>query len=1433
MPLRHFVLDGPGSRSAGRRSRSLEAARIGGAASCGVALLALAALAPGQAQAADVFVLCTNNFFDQASCWGGQPPDELDRAVSSSGSSRTLLFDSAVLGFWQSATGSTATTVTNSSLLIQNGPTTFRSDDGIAYNYRTTGTAVVNSGGTLNIGAASNPMNFIIGNDTRIETGGRINLVSGSRLDVDDQLLVGAVGTGSVLSVASGSDVNSREGVIGVLSTADGTATVDGVGSSWVMTQDLLVGSNGTGTLNITDTANVANNFGRIGAFSGSKGTVNVGGLGVWTNAGDVEVGSLGTGVLNISGGSRVANVNGVIAKGNGTTGNVSVSGNAANINWENSGTLTIGAGADSTASLSVSGGGRVANTSAVIAGGVDSTAAVTVNGARWNSSGTLAMATQNRASATLNIVSGSSVSSAGAELATGLSNSTARVTVQGSGSTWNVTAGAAKIGVTGRGTLNIFEGGRVISGSGSIGDGSVADDAYGFGTVLVVGDDNGLGALSRWDNTGSLLVGNLGSGSLQILAGGQVRTGSLLVAAANSGSQVSSGQVDVFGENALLDVSGTIEVGRAGLGILNVSEGASAKAAGLNVGRFSGSSGDVSVIGAGTTFELNDSANINIGLSGSGTMRVAAGARLTSVAMSAGQASGSTGSLAVSGTGSSWVGERMSLGLAGFGSLSVSNGGAVDSGVSTIARDSGSAGAVTVSGADSNWAYGTLTVGSGGNGVVTVTTGGTVAGDEVIIGDGLTSTSSVFVEGIGSSWSGDNLIVGNSGSGALSISDGGNVSSRDTSLGAGSSSTGTVTVAGAASSWSNSGNVAVGLRNSGTLNIRSGASASSQDAILGELEGSTGIATVDGAGSSWAIGRTLEVGRLGSGTLNITNGGSVTSRDGMIALATGAVTVDGFGSSWNVDRSLVVGNGGTGTLDIRNRGSVSSTEGFIGSGSTATVDGIGSSLLIANSLRVGDNAALNITNNATATAGGLLEITASGSVDVTNASLAAGSLDIDGAFNFNSGAVNVDNDLRLGGSSFFLDSNKLLTVGGTTTIEAGNSLTVDGTTFTTGALVNNGSFGFVKGQFNLTGSDLIIGGAGLLGDTVSFDTQQIVQVAQSTTVNSDGLLIIENGSLTSNNYNNQGEVVLSGLQARVRGNSFANSGLLRGDGRLDTALTNTAAGEVRAQAGQRLLVTGSGNTNSGEINLLGGALELSQDLTNTADGFIAGRGTLAANGGLTNEGVVAFTSGNSDVLGDVVNTAGGRFVISGRSTVTFFDDVLHNGAEIRISSEAEAVFFGTYSGAGAITGTGTSFFEGDLRPGNSPTQLTIEGDSVFGFTNTTVMELAGLQRGIEYDAIDVGGMLTLGGTLEIIQIDGFEASYGDSFDLLRATTIDGTFFNEVLPELGGPLFWTTEVIDLDGSSVFRAQVVPIPAAVWMFGSGLALLGWFRRRTLH
>ncbi len=98
--------------------------------------------------------------------------------------------------------------------------------------------------------------------------------------------------------------------------------------------------------------------------------------------------------------------------------------------------------------------------------------------------------------------------------------------------------------------------------------------------------------------------------------------------------------------------------------------------------------------------------------------------------------------------------------------------------------------------------------------------------------------------------------------------------------------------------------------------------------------------------------------------------------------------------------------------------------------------------------------------------------------------------------------------------------------------------------------------------------------------------------------------------------------------------------------------------------------------------------------------------------------------SGKTHILGDVVNDTGGQIVTSGGATTTIFDDVKHNGDEIRTSSDSRTVTFSQASGAGPYTGDGTVYFEGDLRPGNSPGTVSFDGNVVLGTTSTTQIEL-------------------------------------------------------------------------------------------------------------
>ena len=126
----------------------------------------------------------------------------------------------------------------------------------------------------------------------------------------------------------------------------------------------------------------------------------------------------------------------------------------------------------------------------------------------------------------------------------------------------------------------------------------------------------------------------------------------------------------------------------------------------------------------------------------------------------------------------------------------------------------------------------------------------------------------------------------------------------------------------------------------------------------------------------------------------------------------------------------------------------------------------------------------------------------------------------------------------------------------------------------------------------------------------------------------------------------------------------------------------------------------------------------------------------------------------------------------------------------------------------------------------------------VLGTASNTTMELGGLIQGDEYDAYDVGMTLTLGGELNAVYFDGFEAKVGDMFDLFYAESINGSFGIVDLTSLGGALVWQLDLIaDFNGNTdVLRlsaASAVPLPPAVWLFGSAMTGLSILRRRNIQ
>ncbi len=352
----------------------------------------------------------------------------------------------------------------------------------------------------------------------------------------------------------------------------------------------------------------------------------------------------------------------------------------------------------------------------------------------------------------------------------------------------------------------------------------------------------------------------------------------------------------------------------QTGSGSLTISGGSSVKARTVYLGNLTGLTGTVSITGSGSTFQAY---TLYAGNSGIGQIAVTSGGSLSTNAYAyLGYNAGSTGTVTVDGTGSTFSNAwPLFVGYSGIGSVSVTNGAALTSGADTtgaagyLGYNAGSTGTVTVDGTGSKWTNsGSLTIGSGGTGTLKITNGSTVS---------VSGTTTVGANGaINFGSNGGTLTTGSLYAGAPQLSGTGTITTSgiitdmnlvfDASHGASQTfATNGITVN---LNLGSAGNLGVGYVGTGTLAISGGVDVASNNGYLGYNAGSNGRATVTGASSAWTNSGTLYVGNSGTGNLSITNGGTVTSYGGYIgynAGSNGTVTVDGAGSTWTNSGAL------------------------------------------------------------------------------------------------------------------------------------------------------------------------------------------------------------------------------------------------------------------------------------------------------------------------------------------------------------------------------------------------------------------------------------------------------------------------------------------------------------------------------------------------
>jgi len=371
--------------------------------------------------------------------------------------------------------------------------------------------------------------------------------------------LTHTIKTDDTLVIVGGGEVSNSDADIGFYGSGVGTATVDGVGSTWTNSGVVNLGFIGEGTLNVLNGGAVSSRSGLLGY--GGGGTVTVDGAGSeWTNERGVTVGEYGSGELNVLGGGYVLNDTGLIGAGFGGSGTATVDG--VDSLWCNTDSLYVGGGSTGpagTGQLNVRNGGVVDAGDLLKVWGPGTVSLtggeIVVGGAGVDIDGRLTIGSD--AAGEVSVVGSGDMSSVTSCLGYEEAG-VGTVTVAGAGSTWT-NSGYLYVGGEGRGELKVTDGGELASGNAIIGD---LTDSLGAATIS--------GSGSTWTNAGELYVGYDGVGSLNVVGSATVSNTYCYIGAYED----SSGSVTVDGPGSTWTNFGEFYVGQESQGTLDIFNG-------------------------------------------------------------------------------------------------------------------------------------------------------------------------------------------------------------------------------------------------------------------------------------------------------------------------------------------------------------------------------------------------------------------------------------------------------------------------------------------------------------------------------------------------------------------------------------------------------------------------------------------------------------------------------------------------------------------------------------------------------------------------------------------------------------------------------------------------------------------------------------------
>ena len=370
------------------------------------------------------------------------------------------------------------------------------------------------------------------------------------------------------------------------------------------------------------------------------------------------------------------------------------------------------------------------------------------------------------------------------------------------------------------------------------------------------------------------------------------------------------------------------------------------------------------------------------------------------------------------------------------------------------------------------------------------------------------------------------------------------------------------------------------------------------------------------------------------------------------------------------------------------------------------------------------------------------------------------------------------------------LDNDGVISkTGGTGTSQFANVIENDGEISSSSGTLLITSTGVNRSVFTTSGDGIIrinsndllfADGSSITGTGTTRVSSGFIKAAEGATVAVNNFLSDQSGS----RIGGSGEFQFSGDALEFKGGQSRETVTMRildgaslavtGGFTLNdtTTLINDAGGLIT------LTAANSNFTNSGLSTIRNnGTIDIANDGDITNNGplsqfsftSIENNGSILKTGG-TGDSFLTFGDYSGDGLLRVETGTIRLSGISGRNTLTGEVEIL-SGANLRGASTLNFAPGSTVSGEGSIRSTFVNF-SGTTAPGMSIGTLAVTGNAVLEATATLETELG--QAGAS-DKLAVSGNATAGGNL-VITLDGVQPADGDSWTILEAATVSGTF---------------------------------------------------------